>query len=68
MERCRFSYRPSHQCARRDGRLILSGDETPCAAECRAQVADVTALAVEVDAALPVSWLLANRSSWDVAA
>lgn len=68
MDRCRFRNLPGHLCQRRDGRLIRPGDETPCSAECRAQVADVTALAVEVDAALPVSWLLANRSAWGEAA
>lgn len=68
MNQCRFRDLAGHQCQRRDGRPIPAGDAAPCHYEARAQVADEIALAVQVDAVLPVSFLLSNRDQWDSAA
>jgi hypothetical protein len=57
MNRCRFRDLPGHACARRDGRIIPAGDDTPCWYETRAQVVDESRLAVEVDAAQSAEWV-----------
>ena len=61
---CRFRRYPGHVCRRRDGRVIHPSESVDCAAEARAQVDDLIALRVEVDASLPTSWLLANVAEW----
>lgn len=61
---CRYASQPLHQCARRDGRPLLPGEE--CHAEAAAQLNDLIHLQAEVDSAVPLSWLLSNRSAWEV--